>query len=67
MRLIQMWLALVVLVGAGVMAFGPRMTVGTGALLLTLGVVPAALVLLLWPAVQPPTAAEVLYDRDRSA
>jgi hypothetical protein len=61
-----MWFSLVILMAVTVMAFGPGMTVGTGALLLALSLVPAAIVLALWPAAELRTAADVLYSRDRS-
>jgi hypothetical protein len=48
-------------------AFGAAVTVGTGAMLLALSLVPPAIVLLLWPRVQPLTAADVLHGRDRRA
>ncbi len=66
-RLLQVWFAAVALAVIGVVAFGVTVTVGTGAMLLVLSLVPAAIVLLLWPGVQPRTAADVLYDRDRPA
>jgi hypothetical protein len=66
-RLIQVWFAAVALgVVAGV-AFGAAVTVGTGAMLLALSLVPPAIVLLVWPGVEPLTAAEVLHSRDRRA
>jgi hypothetical protein len=65
-RLIQIWFFLVLLAGAVAVAFGPGMTIGTGALLLMLSCVPAAVLFMLCPAIQPPSAADVLYDRDRS-
>ena len=66
-RVIQVWFAAVALVVVVSVAFGAAVTVGTGALLLALSLVPPAIVLLLWPGVQPPTAAEVLHDVDRRA
>jgi hypothetical protein len=66
-KLIQMWFAAMVLVVVAGVAFGAAVTVATGAMLLTLGLVPPAIVLLLWPGVQPPTAAEVLHGVDRPA
>jgi len=65
MRLLQVWFAAVMLTVIGVMAFGMNVTAGTGAMLLALSLVPAAMVLLLWPGIQPRTAADVLYDRNR--
>ncbi len=64
-RVIQVWFAAVALVVVACIAFGADMTIGTWALLLGLCFVPPAIVLLLWPGAQPPTAAEVLRDVDR--
>lgn len=66
MRLIQVWFAVVMLSVVGVLAFGGSVTIGTGVMLLMLSLVPVAIVLLLWPGVQPRTAADVLYDRNRA-
>jgi hypothetical protein len=65
--LIQVWFAAVALVVVAGVAFGAAVTVSTGAMLLALSLVPPAIVLLLWPGVQPLTAAEVLHGRDRRA
>jgi hypothetical protein len=64
-KLIQIWLAAVALVVAASFAFGMVVTVGTGAMLLALCLVPPTIVLFLWPGVPPPTAAEVLHGVDR--
>jgi lipoprotein signal peptidase len=64
-RVIQVWFVAVALVFVAGAAFGAVATVGTWVLLLTLSLVPPAIVLLLWPGAQPPTAAEVLHDVDR--
>lgn len=53
------------LVVATMAVLGVTVTVGTAVILIVLGVVPPAIALALWPGVQPLTAAEVLYDRDR--
>jgi hypothetical protein len=66
-RLIQVWFAAIALVVVAGVAFGAAVTVSTGAMLLALSLVPPAIVLLLWPGVQPLTAAEVLHSRDRRA
>ena len=66
-RLIQVWFAAVALVAAASLASGATLTVGTGALLLALSLVPPAIVLLLWPAVRQQTVAEVIQDVDRQA
>ena len=63
-RLIQIWFAAVALVVVAGVALGASVTVGTGAMLLALCLVPPAILLMLWPAVQPPTVAEVLHDAE---
>ncbi len=64
-KVIQTWFAAVVLVVVAGIAFGASVTIGTGAMLLALCLVPPAIVLLLWPGVQPPTAGEVIHGVDR--
>ncbi|PYR01788.1 MAG: hypothetical protein DMF97_06655 [Acidobacteria bacterium] len=64
-KVIQTWFAAVVLVVVAGIAFGASVTIGTGAMLLALSLVPPAIVLLLWPGVQPPTAGEVIRGVDR--
>lgn len=64
-KVIQVWFAAVTLVAVAGIAFGVSVTVGTGALLLALSLVPPAIVLMLWQGAQPATAAEVLYGPDR--
>lgn len=64
-RLIQVWFAAVALAVVAGLVFGAAVTFTTGALLLALCLVPPAVVLLLWPGVQPLTAAEVLHGVDR--
>lgn len=61
-RLIQAWFAALALVVAAALALGASVTVGTGAMLLVLCLVPPTIVLMLWPGVQPPTVAEVLHS-----
>lgn len=63
--LIQVWFGAVVLAVVAGVAVGASVTVGTGAVLLGLSLVPPTIVLLLWPGVQAPTAADVLYGPDR--
>ena len=64
-RLIQVWFATMSLVVAAAVAIGVTVTIGTAAILVALSLVPPAIVLALWPGVQPMTAADVLYGRDR--
>jgi len=65
-RLLQAWFAAATLAVAGALAFGGTVTVGTGTMLLMLSLVPAAIVLMFWPGVEPRTA-DVHYDRNRPA
>lgn len=64
-RAIQVWFAAVALIVAAGIALGAAMTLGTGAMLLTLCLVPPAMILLLWPGIEHPTIAEVLHDAER--
>jgi len=64
-RLIQVWFAAVLLVVVTSIALGMAVTSSTGAMLLMLSLVPPAIVLLLWPVVQPITASEVLHGTGR--
>ena len=61
-KLIGIWFAAVALVVVSVIAFGVAVTMGTGALLLAMSLVPPLLVVMLWPTGGPPTIAEVLHD-----
>lgn len=64
-RAIQVWFAAVALIVAAGIALGAAMTLGTGAMLLALCLVPPAMILLLWPGTEHPTIAEVLHDAER--
>ena len=57
---IQVWFSVLALAAAFWFAFGTALGVGTVALLIGLSVVPPAILLILWPGVQPLTAAEVI-------
>ena len=63
-RVIQIWFSVLALVAAFWFAFGTAIGVGTVALLVGLSVVPPAILLVLWPGVQPLTAAEVIRGTD---
>ncbi len=65
--LIEVWFTAVGLAVVTGVAFGATVTVGTGVMLFALSLVPPAIVLLLWPRVQPLTVSEVLHGADRSA
>lgn len=64
-RVIQVWFAAVALVVVAAVAFGAEMRVGTGGVLLTLSLVPALIVFLLWPEAQGLTAVDVMRGTDR--
>ena len=64
-RLIQVWFAAVALVIAAGIALGATVTLGTGAMLLALCLVPPAIIVMLWHGVRSPTIAEVLHDAER--
>jgi hypothetical protein len=64
-RLIQIWFTAVALVVVAGIAWGAAVTVGIGATLLALCLVPPVVILMLWPGVQAPTVAEVVRDGDR--
>ena len=61
-KLIAIWFFAVALVVVSMIAFGVAVTMGTGALLLTMCLVPPLLVVMMWPTGGPPTIAEVLHD-----
>jgi hypothetical protein len=64
-KLIVIWFSAVALVVVSVIAFGVAVTMGTGALLLAMCLVPPLLVMMLWPTGGPPTIAEVLHDAQK--
>lgn len=64
-RLIQLWFTATALIVVAALALGSAPAVGTGAMLFALSLIPPAMVLLLWPRVQPVTAADPLHGRDR--
>ena len=64
-RLLQIWFASVALIAVAGFALGASVTLGTGAILLALCLVPPAIIMKLWPGVQPQTIAQVLHDTER--
>jgi len=64
-RVILIWFAAVLLIVVACVAFGVAMTIGTGAMLLVMSLVPPAVILLLWPGDQPPTIGEVMRGAER--
>jgi hypothetical protein len=63
-RAIQAWLAAVALVMVAAVAFGAQMNAGTAGLLVTLSLVPAVIVFLLWPEAESVTAGDVIRGTD---
>jgi hypothetical protein len=63
-RVIMLWFATVAVVVGASAALGASVSPGTAAVLFGLLLVPPAIVLFVWPAVQPRTVAEVLHDVD---
>ena len=61
-KLIVSSFSAVALVVVSMIAFGVAVTIGTGALLLAMCLVPPLLVVMLWPIGGPPTIAEVLHS-----
>ena len=61
-RLVGCWFAAVAVIIASVLAMGVNVAVSTTALLLTLSLVPPAIILLLWHGAAPPTVGEILYS-----
>jgi len=64
-KLIQIWFAAVALVIVAGIALGTAVTIGTGALLLAMCLVPPLLIVMLWPTGGPPTIAEVIHDAEQ--
>jgi len=64
-KLIQIWFVAVALLVAAGVAIGATVTVGTGALLVAVCLVPPAIVFMLWPGVEAQTAGDVLRGDDR--
>jgi hypothetical protein len=63
-RLIGAWCAAVVVIGACGVVAGIPVTVSFATLLLAIGLMPPAILLLLWRGAPPPTIAELLYSVD---
>jgi hypothetical protein len=64
-KVIQIWFAAVLLIVVAAVTFGVAVTIGTGAMLLVMSLVPPAVVLLLWPGAQPLTIGDVLRGSER--
>ena len=64
-KLLQIWFTSVALIAVAGFALGASMTISTGAILLALCLVPPAIIMKLWPGVQPQTIAQVLHNTER--
>ena len=64
-RLVGFWFAAVAVIIASLVAMGVNVGVSTAALLLTLSLVPPAIILALWRGAPPPTVADILYAANR--
>ena len=60
-RLVGFWFAAVAVIIAWVVATGVNIAIGTAALL-TMCLVPPAIMLLVWRGAPPPTVGELLYS-----
>ena len=61
-RLLGFWFAAVAVIIAWVIAMGVNIAISTAVLLLTLCLVPPAIMLLVWRGAPSPTVAELLYS-----
>ena len=64
-RLIVTWFAIIAFSGAIAIVLGSAPTFATLATLFALALVPPAILMMLWPGVQPLTAAEVIRGERR--
>ena len=61
-RLVGFWFAAVAVIIAWVVGTGVNIAISTAAFLLTMCLVPPAIMLLLWRGAPPPTVGELLYS-----
>jgi hypothetical protein len=61
-RLLAVWFVAVGVIIASLALLGVNLAGSTTAFLLTLSLVPPALMLLLWRNAEPPTAREIMYS-----
>jgi hypothetical protein len=60
-RLVGFWFAAAAVVIASMVVLGLDLTLSTSGLLLTLSLMPPAILLFVWRGAPPPTVGEVLY------
>ena len=61
-RLVGFWFAAVAVIIASVVAMGVNVSASTAVLLLTMSLVPPAIMWLVWRGAPPPTAREILFS-----
>ncbi|HVZ36642.1 MAG TPA: hypothetical protein VG963_29640 [Polyangiaceae bacterium] len=61
-KVIQIWFAAILLVAVAAIALGVTMTISTVALLVTMYLVPPALVVMLWPSDKTATMSEAIRN-----
>jgi hypothetical protein len=61
-RLVGFWFAAVAIIMASVLAMGVNVAVSTSVLLLTMSLVPPAIMWLVWRGAPQPTVGEILYS-----
>ena len=64
-RLVGVWFVAVAVIIAWVVAMGVNIAISTTALLLTMCLVPPAVMLLVWRGDPPPTVGEILYSANK--
>ena len=60
-QVVGFWFAAAAVVIASMVVLGLKLTLSTSALLVTLSLMPPAILLLVWRGAPPPTVGEVLY------
>ena len=64
-KLVFSWLTVVALMIGLMLTFSVTMNLATGVLVAALCLAPPVIIFMLWPAVPPPTVADVLRHDDR--
>jgi hypothetical protein len=63
-RLAVLWVAAVIVIAAGTVAYGIAFTANTAVVWLMAVLIPPAIMLLVWPSAPPVTIAELLHTVD---
>ena len=64
-RVVGLWFVAVAVIIGGLVATGVNIAVSTAALLLTMCLVPPAIVWLVWPGAPSPTVGDMLHSGNR--